>query len=285
MEKKYFIVVDGSPQGPFTPDELKKHGLKADSRIYVKGWPEFRNAADVTELAPYLTTAAPKVVSEPPYAKPEPHTAADTAAAGTTADISEKEMLMQIMKHLNELQSENRELRRELENLRHSDGSVNTSVTPPPPIPDVEPMENAADTPPPPPPPSAMKSEQQTNEATTEEWDKEWKSAQSNSTNKKSNNGGVITLIVFLSIAFIALIVISAKLGCSRSSSQVADSETTGTEAWEEVAPEVMEEVVAPAEDVPAAAAEAPAGESMPAAEVEEPAESYNGYPPDYYDY
>ncbi len=118
MEKIYYIVENDNPVGPFTAEELREHGLSRESRIYVMGWPEFRNASDVPELKEVLE----KVQQSPVVSQ----TQAVTGAA-TSSEPGEKELLMRILSHLDELQRENRQLRKEMDSMR---GNVPPSVSP-----------------------------------------------------------------------------------------------------------------------------------------------------------
>lgn len=72
MDKKYYIAENGHPQGPFTIEELCGRGITAESRIFAKGWSEFRSAGDIPEIAQILNakpTASKEIIREEPANK------------------------------------------------------------------------------------------------------------------------------------------------------------------------------------------------------------------------
>lgn len=269
MEKKYYISENNQPKGPFSAEELRDRGLRPDTRIFVKGEVRFRDASEFPELADYMS------------AEPAPET---DSAAGTSAvdSISEKELLLGIMRHLEELQRENRELRREVDSLRSGNGGMNQSASA---------RDAAAAAPKPkakatPPrlPDEVAEVESQTARDTQAEWDKEWEESQPKPEKERYGNelrpvkknsesnilGGIIILMV---IIIILTLVYSA--GCRRQKEDYRDSESICTA---EPAAPVTEDVAAPVaeENTPVVAAEA-------AAPVAEPGE-VAAVSSDYYD-
>lgn len=254
MEKKYYIVENESPQGPFSPDELRERGMTPQSRIFAKGWTGFRNASDVPELAGYIVAepVAPEIPEETP-AEPD-----------SSAGVSDREILLRIMKNLDELQSENRRLRQEVDDLRQG----NMPPPPPPRMPEVPAKENPPATPPPMPGEKAAQAK--------EEWDREWdktlNTTQTSATKKSSNSGCMFAIIA----AFILLILGVIIYAYSRSHNHYAayaDSDTITAEYEPVQAVEEME-VEAPTAE---AATEAVAAEEYPT----EAAEAYEYVPED----
>lgn len=64
MDRIYYIAENESLHGPFTIEELRDHGIMADSRIYARGWTDFRNASEVPELAELLHPFNNRYVSQ-----------------------------------------------------------------------------------------------------------------------------------------------------------------------------------------------------------------------------
>lgn len=50
MESKYYMIIDGNQSGPFTPEELKYHGLRPDSMVWRQGLPNWVQASALPEL-------------------------------------------------------------------------------------------------------------------------------------------------------------------------------------------------------------------------------------------
>lgn len=54
--KKYWIIVNGQPVGPFTPEELKQRSdFRADLPVWYSGLPEWSTVAQLPELAAMLS--------------------------------------------------------------------------------------------------------------------------------------------------------------------------------------------------------------------------------------
>lgn len=82
--KIYWIIVDGQPRGPFTPDEIASMGVVSPSlRVWHKGLPEWVAISEVPELAALLpagseagevedVVAEETVVEEVRHAQPTP---------------------------------------------------------------------------------------------------------------------------------------------------------------------------------------------------------------------
>lgn len=107
MDKKYYIPENGKLIGPFSPEELRERSLRSDTRVYVEGG-RFLDAKDYPELADCIT------------AEPEP-----TLKSG---ELNEKEVLLSIMKHLEELRIENGNLRNEIAALREENDKLRDSL-------------------------------------------------------------------------------------------------------------------------------------------------------------
>lgn len=254
MEKKYYIAENGNPVGPFTSEELRERGITADTRIYAKGWTDFRDASEIPELAAYLSRPKPAASAPSSSASREVGNvsigAAPSASAPTSAaDSSEKELLMRILSHLDELQRENRQLKAEMESMRNGE----PQQTPPPPP--QTPKKTVAT-----PPPINPVDSTATAAHATEEWDKEWERTANTTVRadkkKGGGNGCLIALIVAALIAIIGCVIYA--LSQNNNSYAAADSETANVEwSYDEyaVAPETEavapegEEAAAPAED------------------------------------
>lgn len=254
MDKKYYIAENGNPVGPFTPEELRERGITADTRIYAKGWTDFRDASEVPELAACLSQPKPAASAPSSSASREVGNVAIGAAPAASApasaaDSSEKELLMRILSHLDELQRENRQLKAEMESMRNGE----PQQTPPPPP--QAPKKTAAT-----PPPINPAASAATAAHTTEEWDKEWERTANTTVRadkkKGDGNGCLIALIVAAIIAIIGCAIYA--LSQNNNSYATEDSETANVE-WsydeyavpsdtEAVAPE-GEEAAAPSED------------------------------------
>lgn len=115
MQKKYYIVEDGTPKGPFSFEELHAREIAGDTRIFAKGWSKFRLASEVPELAEYISYASDK--------------------GPNASSASDKELLEQLLSQLQSQQNEIRQLREEVKKMNDSSSSKKTS--PPPFIPDV----------------------------------------------------------------------------------------------------------------------------------------------------
>lgn len=107
VDKKYYIPENGRLIGPFSSEELRERGLRSDTRVYVEGG-RFLDAKDYPELADCIT------------AEPEP-----TLKSG---ELNEKEVLLSIMKHLEELRIENGNLRNEIAALREENDKLRDSL-------------------------------------------------------------------------------------------------------------------------------------------------------------
>lgn len=110
MEKKYYIAVDGSPQGPFTPEELQKQGLYSDTRVFAKGWTKFRLASEVEELADFITASS---------------------SDNNSASSADKELLERLLAQLEDQQNEIKQLKDELQKINSSEKSQDESAVPP----------------------------------------------------------------------------------------------------------------------------------------------------------
>lgn len=91
MEKKYWIIVDGNPQGPFTADQLKlRRDFTAELPVWYTGISDWTTAGEVSELAALLDapeTPIRVVVEETEEAtveepQPQPQTRLNTASSG-----------------------------------------------------------------------------------------------------------------------------------------------------------------------------------------------------------
>lgn len=276
MEKKYYVSENNQPKGPFSAEELRDRGLRPDTRIFVKGEVRFRDASEFPELAEYMSAGA------------APGT--DSAAGNPSADsISEKELLLGIMRHLEELQRENRELRKEVDSLRSGNGGTNHSVS----AAATKPKQKAT---PPRLPDEVAEMESKTVRDTQAEWDKEWEESQAQPdkewyghefrpVKKKKNNDGCMVGGVIILIVIILIIIIANSAGCRRQKEDYRDSESICTA---EPAAQVTEDVAAPVaeENTPVVAAEAaaPAVEAAPEAEPAEAAAVASDYYNNYYD-
>lgn len=249
MEKKYYIAENGNPVGPFTPEELRERGITADTRIYAKGWTDFRDASEIPELAACLSQPKPAASAPSPSAEGVAEKVAiGTAPPASAADSSEKELLMRILSHLDELQRENRQLKAEMESMRNGEPQ---QAPPPPPQ---TPKKTVATPPPINPAASAARAAH-----ATEEWDKEWERTANTTVRadkkKGGGNGCLRALIVAAIIAIIGCLIYA--LGQNNNSYAAADSETANVKCsydeyavpseTEAVAPEG--EAAAPAED------------------------------------
>lgn len=65
MDKKYYIAVDGTRQGPFTLQELTNRGLSADTLVWTKGMANWAEAGTVPELADALDEEPPELPGQP----------------------------------------------------------------------------------------------------------------------------------------------------------------------------------------------------------------------------
>lgn len=244
MEKKYYIADNGKQQGPFTAEELRDYGITADSRIYARGWTEFRNASEVPELADYLTSS-PKTSTEPQSVASgnaesvvigAPASSDGSSAAETPQ--SEKELLMRILSHLDELQRENRQLKEEMAEMRS--GTPSQQTPPPPGASQVKgtvappPFNPAGEGAVPPAPPVADAS-------AVEEWNKEWDNTINPTTpaRKKGGSYGCLVAIVIITILFIIGCFIYSLSG--NNSSDYGGVESAATYIEDEYAPAVEE--------------------------------------------
>lgn len=77
MDKKYWIIVDGKPQGPFTADQLRlRRDFTAELPVWTTGMSDWTTVAAVPELAELVS-------SEPEISEPEQSSGAETTAAET----------------------------------------------------------------------------------------------------------------------------------------------------------------------------------------------------------
>lgn len=270
MEKKYYVSENNQPKGPFSAEELRDRGLRPDTRIFVKGEVRFRDASEFPELAEYMSAGA------------APGT--DSAAGNPSADsISEKELLLGIMRHLEELQRENRELRKEVDSLRSGNGGTNHSVS----AAATKPKQKAT---PPRLPDKVAEMESKTARDTQAEWDKEWEESQAQPdkewyghefrpVKKKKNNDGCMVGGVIILIVIILIIIIANSAGCNRHKEDYIGSEYN---SQTETTTPVTEEAAPPAAE--AAEAAAPAVEAAPEAEPAEAAAVASDYYNNYYD-
>lgn len=250
MEKKYYIAENGNPVGPFTPEELRERGITADTRIYAKGWTDFRDASEIPELAACLSQPKPAASAPSSSASREVGNvaigAAPSASAPTSAaDSSEKELLMRILSHLDELQRENRQLKAEMESMRNG----GTPQTPPPPP--QTPKKTVAT-----PPPINPVDSTATAAHATEEWDKEWERTANTTVRadkkKGGGNGCLIALIVAALIAIIGCVIYALSQNNNSYATEDSDSAPVAWTYDEYAAPadsEAAAEVAAPAED------------------------------------
>lgn len=65
MDHKYLLVINGKPQGPFTPDELKTKGIKPNDFVRADGMDDYKEAHEVPELR--LLFGFHKQVTVPQY--------------------------------------------------------------------------------------------------------------------------------------------------------------------------------------------------------------------------
>jgi len=269
MEKKYYVSENNQPKGPFSAEELRDRGLRPDTRIFVKGEVRFRDASEFPELAEYMSAGA------------APGT--DSAAGNPSADsISEKELLLGIMRHLEELQRENRELRKEVDSLRSGNAGTNHSVS----AAATKPKQKAT----PPRVPDEMAQVESTARDTQAEWDKEWEESQAQPdkewyghefrpVKKKKNNDGCMVGGVIILIVIILIIIIANSAGCNRHKEDYIGSEYN---SQTETTTPVTEEAAPPAAEVVEVAA--PAVEAAPEAEPAEAAAVASDYYNNYYD-
>lgn len=66
MSLQYYIVNDGTQQGPFPAESLPAHGLTGDSYIWREGLPGWTKARDLPELSSLLY-GTPSTATPPPY--------------------------------------------------------------------------------------------------------------------------------------------------------------------------------------------------------------------------
>ena len=78
MEKKYWIIVDGRPQGPFSVDDLRlRRDFTAGLPVWSKGMSDWTTAGEIEELAAALENSTEEVeivASEPKQNPQSPHT-------------------------------------------------------------------------------------------------------------------------------------------------------------------------------------------------------------------
>ncbi len=71
MEKKYWIIVDGKPQGPFSIDDLRlRRDFAAELPVWSKGLSDWTTAGQVEELAAALENCAPEEVTAEEVSSP-----------------------------------------------------------------------------------------------------------------------------------------------------------------------------------------------------------------------
>lgn len=77
--KKYWIIVDGNPQGPFSPEELAaRSDFSASLPVWYNGLPDWTTVDRLAELAALLPAAvAPEepVMHQQPRPEPQPQSA------------------------------------------------------------------------------------------------------------------------------------------------------------------------------------------------------------------
>lgn len=62
---KYYIANNGEPQGPYTPEQLRDLAITPSTMVWNESMPAWTAAADVPELAAYVTGGAQNPASVP----------------------------------------------------------------------------------------------------------------------------------------------------------------------------------------------------------------------------
>lgn len=77
----YWIIIDNTPQGPYTPQQLSEMNLTAHTPVWHEGLTDWLPACKVDEIAGLLTPAAPAITMPTPAATVAPATPAPIVQA------------------------------------------------------------------------------------------------------------------------------------------------------------------------------------------------------------
>ena len=83
MNHYFYIDSEGNQKGTFSPEELRKEGIRKETRVWTQGKKEWRRADRVEELKPLFGIVAPTVSQSSTALFPQNHVGAPQSNAPT----------------------------------------------------------------------------------------------------------------------------------------------------------------------------------------------------------